>query len=187
MKWIGDQENLSTEHEFLGEKRSYNIRIEKGRKEREYTIDLGIRKHRVNLLSELSDTHYIHLLIDNVSYVTEIVESTRDHVSVMVDNNMFDLSKKVTYSTRVSSLVSNSSSKNKNIYKGIIKSKIPGKIVSIQVKPGDQIRSGDILVIMESMKMETTIKSSVDGVLKEVRVKVGDTVSPGDPIIIIKS
>ena len=64
-------------------------------------------------------------------------------------------------------------------------SEMPGKIVKIFVKPGQDVKAGDTLLIMEAMKMENEIFSPVDGVVKEIRARDGDTVNTGDVMVII--
>jgi acetyl/propionyl-CoA carboxylase alpha subunit len=60
---------------------------------------------------------------------------------------------------------------------------IPGTIIKINVKPGQQVKHGDLLVIFEAMKMHNQLKAPFDGVIKEVNAKVGDKVVKGFKII----
>ena len=63
---------------------------------------------------------------------------------------------------------------------------ITGKIISIDIAIGDSIHEGDIVCILESMKMENPIESPVDGKVTEVNVKVNQVVKPGDVIAVIE-
>jgi len=56
---------------------------------------------------------------------------------------------------------------------------MPGKIVSVFVKPGQEVKEGETLVIVSAMKMESEYKSGKDAVVKSVNVKDGDTVDGG--------
>jgi pyruvate carboxylase len=60
---------------------------------------------------------------------------------------------------------------------------MPGMIVTVAVKPGQKIRSGDPLVSIEAMKMETQIRAERDGTVKAVHAKPGDTVSAHDLLL----
>ncbi|WP_054840246.1 biotin/lipoyl-containing protein [Thermococcus sp. JCM 11816] len=60
---------------------------------------------------------------------------------------------------------------------------MPGKILKILVKEGEQVRTGQGLLILEAMKMENEIPAPKDGVVKKILVKEGDTVNTGDPLI----
>ncbi|MGF1586146.1 MAG: biotin/lipoyl-containing protein [Bacteroidales bacterium] len=62
-------------------------------------------------------------------------------------------------------------------------SPLPGSIVEILVKPGDVIRKGQTLLVMEAMKMENKIQSDSEGVVESVRVTPGSTVLQGDVLI----
>ena len=63
---------------------------------------------------------------------------------------------------------------------------ITGKIISIDVKVGDTVEEGDIICILESMKMENPITSPVDGTVAEISVKEDQVVKPGDIIAVIE-
>ena len=63
---------------------------------------------------------------------------------------------------------------------------ITGKIISVNVKIGDQVKEDDVLCVLESMKMENPIVSTVGGTVVEVGVKVDQVVKPGDTIAVIE-
>ncbi len=60
---------------------------------------------------------------------------------------------------------------------------MPGKIVKVFVKPGDEIKEGDPLLIMEAMKMENEMRAPRAVKIKEVLVKAGDNVESGANLI----
>ena len=64
-----------------------------------------------------------------------------------------------------------------------IPSPIPGIIIRINVEKGDSVRYGDILAIVEVMKMETEIKSPANGVVSSIEVSRGDHLSTGEIIM----
>lgn len=64
-----------------------------------------------------------------------------------------------------------------------IKAPMPGIILEVAVKPGDTVKEGDNLLILEAMKMENTLNSSRDGVIKSVEVSVGQTVDKNQLLI----
>jgi acetyl/propionyl-CoA carboxylase alpha subunit len=63
---------------------------------------------------------------------------------------------------------------------------LPGKITHVAVRPGDQVRAGDTLVVIEAMKMENEFKASAAGTVAEVRVQPGQAVNPGDVLVVVK-
>ncbi|MDI3527987.1 MAG: glutaconyl-CoA/methylmalonyl-CoA decarboxylase subunit gamma [Tenuifilum sp.] len=56
---------------------------------------------------------------------------------------------------------------------------IPGTIVDVMVKPGQEVNEGDVLVILDAMKMHNRIIAPSAGKVKEVNVKPGDKVGKG--------
>ena len=63
-----------------------------------------------------------------------------------------------------------------------MKSQIPGKVVSISVKEGDNVKKGDVICTLESMKMQVAVKAHKDGIVKTLKVKETATVAKGDII-----
>jgi biotin carboxyl carrier protein len=53
---------------------------------------------------------------------------------------------------------------------------IPGTVLEIFVKPGDIVRAGEKLLILEAMKMKNTLKSPIDGKVKKIHAKIGERV-----------
>jgi acetyl/propionyl-CoA carboxylase alpha subunit len=66
---------------------------------------------------------------------------------------------------------------------GEILSPMPGKIVGVPVSLGDKVAAGDLLVILESMKMENPILSPVDGTVASLPLAEGDAAALGQPLI----
>jgi oxaloacetate decarboxylase alpha subunit len=60
---------------------------------------------------------------------------------------------------------------------------LAGNIFKVLVKPGQQVQSGDILIILEAMKMETEVRAPRSGVVADVAVSEGDTVEVGHKLL----
>ncbi|MCL2009602.1 MAG: biotin/lipoyl-binding protein [Synergistaceae bacterium] len=67
----------------------------------------------------------------------------------------------------------------------VIEAPMPGKILDVKVSAGAAVKSGDLIVILEAMKMENEIFATASGTVKEVRVKRGNSVSTGDALVVI--
>jgi glutaconyl-CoA/methylmalonyl-CoA decarboxylase subunit gamma len=63
---------------------------------------------------------------------------------------------------------------------------MPGKILAVNVVPGDAVAAGTVLLILEAMKMENDILAPGDGKVKVVKVQNGDTVNTGDLMIVLE-
>ena len=64
-----------------------------------------------------------------------------------------------------------------------VKAPMPGNILDVQVAAGASVKAGDVLVILEAMKMENEIVAPQDGTVASVNVHKGDTVNSGDVLV----
>ena len=62
---------------------------------------------------------------------------------------------------------------------------MPGNILKVNVKAGDAVKSGAVLVVLEAMKMENEIMAPKDGTVTQVLVSKGSTVDTGAPLVVI--
>ena len=67
----------------------------------------------------------------------------------------------------------------------VVASPMPGNILSVNVSQGQAVKSGDILVILEAMKMENEILAPRDGTVAQVVVTKGATVDTGAPLVVL--
>jgi biotin carboxyl carrier protein len=65
----------------------------------------------------------------------------------------------------------------------VLRSPMPGRVMSILVRPGDRVSAGDEVCVVEAMKMEQNIRSPRDGVVKTVHVQPLDSVNANDPLV----
>lgn len=65
----------------------------------------------------------------------------------------------------------------------IILSFIPGTVLDIFIKEGQNIKKGEELMILDAMKMQNKLKCHIDGIVKSLSVKKGDKVSKGDILL----
>jgi biotin carboxyl carrier protein len=70
--------------------------------------------------------------------------------------------------------------------KGAVTAQMTGRVISINVKPGDKVAEGQILLIVEAMKMENEIAAPLAGTVKDVAVAAGARVSEGDLLLQIE-
>jgi len=63
---------------------------------------------------------------------------------------------------------------------------ITGTVWKVEKNVGDAVVAGDILIILESMKMEMPIEAPEDGVVKEIRCKPADSVSEGQVLVVLE-
>ena len=66
-----------------------------------------------------------------------------------------------------------------------VKAALPGTVLKVLVSNGDTISEGDVIAVIEAMKMETEIKSPVGGTVKSVEIEAGDKVKTGDLLVTV--
>ena len=66
-----------------------------------------------------------------------------------------------------------------------VPSPLPGVIIEISVKEGQQVKQGQKVVVLEAMKMENAIPAPKGGTITEIHVHKGDTLQEGDPVVTI--
>jgi biotin carboxyl carrier protein len=70
--------------------------------------------------------------------------------------------------------------------KGGIQAQIAGRVVSVKVEAGQAVKAGDVLLLLEAMKMENEIKAPREGTVKEVRVSDGQRVREGETLVVLE-
>ena len=67
-----------------------------------------------------------------------------------------------------------------------VKAELVGNVWKITSKPGDKVAEDDVLMILESMKMEIPITSPISGTIKEIRVREGEVVQEGQTVAVVE-
>ena len=70
---------------------------------------------------------------------------------------------------------------------GVVSSSIPGKIISISVSKDDFVSEGDVIMILEAMKMQNEIQAPVSGKITELNCEPGDSIEANSPLMVIES
>ncbi|MBI5949211.1 MAG: acetyl-CoA carboxylase biotin carboxyl carrier protein subunit [Chloroflexi bacterium] len=70
--------------------------------------------------------------------------------------------------------------------KGGISSQIAGRVISVKVTAGQAVKRGDVLLLLEAMKMENEIKAPADGTVKEVLVTDGQRVAENETLVVLE-
>lgn len=74
----------------------------------------------------------------------------------------------------------------KDEQEGALIAKMPGKVVKVLKKDGDQISKGEAVIIIEAMKMENEIKANTSGIIEKIHVVAGQNINSGDPLVVIQ-
>ncbi|WP_462170033.1 sodium-extruding oxaloacetate decarboxylase subunit alpha [Pseudoalteromonas xiamenensis] len=117
--------------------------------------------------------------------VTKPSSNATEHYSVKVDGKVYDVvvapgGELQEVSVQHSEIVPQSASVSPG---ETLNAPLTGNIVKLRVRAGDTVEKGDVVVIMEAMKMETEIRATHSGSIATMLVSEGDSVSAGDPLI----
>lgn len=125
-------------------------------------------------LKRVSDKDF-HILKDNKSYNVEIVEA--NYAEKIFRLKIGDKIHTVNLKDRTDLLLEKMGMGiSKSTKLNDLKAPMPGLIYEMKVQVGDEVKKGDILLILVAMKMENAIKATGDGKVKNIKVKTGETV-----------
>ena len=69
---------------------------------------------------------------------------------------------------------------------GVVSSSIPGKIISISVRQDEFVSEGDVIMILEAMKMQNEIQAPISGKITELNCEPGDSIEANSPLMVIE-
>ena len=78
-------------------------------------------------------------------------------------------------------------SSGRSVKSGTISASMPGKVVTIEVKVGDVVEEGQVVLILEAMKMQNEIAAPISGTVKEINCSESDSIEANVPLIVIES
>jgi len=67
-----------------------------------------------------------------------------------------------------------------------MKSPMAGNVRAVLVQPGDRVVAGQVVLILEAMKMQNELKSAIDGIVASVTAREGVAVAAGDPLLVVE-
>ena len=141
----------------------------------EFVVKIGNNERNLKIIEMGHDK--IEFVLDNSFHSAKYLENSTSKITIVVDgvkltfNKRPDLDKIVYKNSGMESAADSQIS---------LKSQIPGRVVSINVSQGDSVKKGDIVCVLESMKMQVSIKSHKDGVVKSLKLKQGASVAKND-------
>ena len=143
---------------------------------KKYNVIINGKNFDVDVLR--IDSKKAKLLVNGIEIEADILTDNRERKvsNELIDNEIVDEKLNQDSFTPVSHPDSTD-------VEGIVRSMMPGKIISVEVKQGDNVKQGELVCVMESMKMEQNILAAVGGKILEVNIKSGDTVEHGAILI----
>jgi len=161
------------------EDKSFEIDIEE--KDGKLSVFLDGKPVSVDL-AEVKPPNFISLLVNHRSFDAEITKDSGKYF-VFLGGRRYEC---ILEDERLSRLKGLGGIKGGIALEKELRSPMPGLVVSVEVKEGDQVKSGDGLVIVEAMKMENELKASFDAKVKQIRVKPGKAVEKDEVLIVFE-
>ncbi len=147
--------------------------------EKEYLIEI-IDEHHVAIDGRVQEVDFVSvsgqpvfsLIVDGKSYESYVYE-TEEGWQVLTRGRQYNLTVEDEREKRLRAAAGGRVVETGEYH---LKAPMPGLVVSIPLKEGDKVEKGQVLVILESMKMQNELKSPKAGVVGRIRVKQGETV-----------
>jgi pyruvate carboxylase subunit B len=158
--------------------REYNLQLNRSTDDIEYTFTGAFATSGNASVVQVSPQVF-SVLIGTRSVSVRISE-TANGIEVWPGNKRLSLS---VYDER-----DRASGKSKHITGGAtaVRSQMPGKVIKLLVANGQQVKSGQGLVVVEAMKMQNELPAPKDGVVANVFARQGETVAAGETLIVIE-
>ncbi|MEO9365561.1 MULTISPECIES: acetyl-CoA carboxylase biotin carboxyl carrier protein subunit [Candidatus Nitrosocaldus] len=137
------------------------------------------RECRIDLISINKDR--VEFLLNGRYHTVRYTDSSSSKELKMVLDDMNEVSVNLVPDARLTKDAGGAGDRSK-----YLTSSVPGKIISILAKKDMPVKKGDVIMVVESMKMQVKIKAHKDGVVKELKVKEGANIARNDIIAIIE-
>jgi len=157
------------------------------------TVQLEITEHGKSFLVTISGREVIadlrqvdnlalySLLLDERSHEV-FIEQRRDEFVVVIAGERYRVKVQDERAKRLSEVAPQAMAHEGET---VIRAPMPGLVVALDVRPGDKVRKGQGLLVLEAMKMENEMRSPRDGTVRTVYVNKGDRVEHGRDLMII--
>jgi len=125
------------------------------------------------------------IIMDGRSYIAQVLKLDKETktVQLQIEQQVYE----VAIEEPIDQLLASMGIKDALVKKiNDIKAPMPGLVLKVLVAPGQAIKKGDPVLILEAMKMENVFKSATDAVVKEIRVKERTAVEKGEVLIVLE-
>lgn len=143
----------------------------------EFLIQVGTEQKNLKILNFTSSG--LEFVLDQQLHKVKYLENTTNEINLVIDGTPLTLNTNHHLDEIVYKNSGGASSGNSQI---ALRSQIPGKVVSLNVDDGQEVKTDDVVCVLESMKMQVSIKAHKDGLVKNIKVKSGDSVAKNDVI-----
>ncbi len=132
--------------------------------------------------ARLTEGSVYSLLINNESFEADVDYKGENNYHVLTEGDLFKINVMDEMKAKLMQRKGGGGVEGKQV----IKSEMPGRVISVKVSVGDNVEEGDILLILEAMKMQNEIKAPKSGEVKELFVKEGENISADSKLVVIE-
>ncbi len=143
----------------------------------EYLIKINDKEKHLKVI--VISTRGIEFLLDQKYHNVKYLENTTANIKMVVDGVPITLNK---HHKLNDIIYKNTGETGRGDTQVNLQSQIPGKVVSIDAEEGLKVKKGDIICVLESMKMQVSVKSHKDGIVRKIKIKKGGSVAKNDII-----
>tara|TARA_B100000029_G_scaffold337155_1_gene329303 strand:+ start:348 stop:860 length:513 start_codon:yes stop_codon:yes gene_type:complete len=143
----------------------------------EYKIKIKDKEYLVKILN--TDSNTMEFVLNNEFHSVRYVDNQTSEMNFIVDGSAISVNMNSHFDDIV---YKNSGGSDSTGGQSTLRSQIPGKVVSIDVEDGTEVKKGDTVCTLESMKMQVTVKAQKDGKVKNIKIKEGNSVNKNDVI-----
>lgn len=143
-------------------------------------VKIGDKEHMLHILC--FETDAIEFMLDNTFHRAKYMHVNSSDIEMELDGRPVTVGR----FTELRAIAQKSTGESATIAERFLKSTVPGRVVSVVAKPDTEVKKGDTIVVLESMKMQVAVKAHKDGVVKELKVKNGSSVARNDVIALIE-
>ncbi|HUH74784.1 MAG TPA: biotin/lipoyl-containing protein [Chitinophagales bacterium] len=156
---------------------------------KEQTVDVTIEGEKIFLNGELADidlanisSEKFHVLKNNESYNLQVLEADLEQKTfkIQVNEQVFNLNLEDALDQQLRDM---GMSKTVSDKVDKVNAPMPGLVLKILVQPGQEVKKGDSLIILEAMKMENIIKCMGNGIVKNILIREKDAVEKSQVLI----
>ena len=145
-----------------------------------FRVTLGDRDYHVDFLEP--QPNLLSLIIDGRSFEVDVdARETSDLFEVVIKGDHFDIEMVEEKKKKLAMKLARGASGRQDL-----KSPMAGNVRQVLVQPGDRVAAGQVLLILEAMKMENEIKSPIDGIVSSLTARAGSAVASGDPLCVVE-
>lgn len=156
--------------------------------EREYILEI-VDEHHIRIDGVVYDVDFNQVgnqpvysfIIDGQSYDAHVSQED-DQWQVLIHGSLYSAKVEDERDKRLRASLGGSQAEQDEFY---LRAPMPGLIVSVPVNEGQRVEKGDVLLVLESMKMQNELKSPRAGSVSRLRVKPGDRVEQKETLLIV--